>query len=323
MNIVDYVLGALDVRLYPTQLFMLKLMYGVPLSTQARIEFTHPLTDVRRSYTEPEYLRFLYDEGRCNIAEQNGPRGTTVMAMGRRAGKTLLLGVTAAYAAHRLVEMNDPQARYGFPACTTIAIRTIAPSFDAAKINHYEVGRYVRRDPVAGVFVEAVGKNYLTVRTPADVQRRGIVPGMGPYIDESTPSSRISIRSHAAGQHRLHGYHVFHAGFDELAYMQDAREHYMAVSPTQAAFFQRGENNVPIGPIEATCLVASTHSGRDTYFYELYQRGFQYPEVQLLSLQIPTWEINPTLPADFYRAERDRDPKGFYMDYGAYSYEAA
>jgi hypothetical protein len=317
MNITEYVSGALDRRLFPTQAFVLKMMYGEPLSKASRIDFTHPITGVRRSYTEPEYLRFLYDEGRCNIAEQDGPRNHMTLAMGRRAGKTSLLGMTAAYAVHRLIALEDPQAHYGLHPGNSMFVMTVALDRGQAQINHNEVGGLLRCDPTTNLFIEAAERSRITLRTPHDVARRGVVPGFGPMVSETTPKSRIVVTSRPANICGFHGIRASHVGIDEMAYLPDAKDIYNAVVPGMACHYPVNREGGPGGPSDATLVMASTPHGKSGKFYELFRLGFEYPEARYLSLRIPTWELNPTLGPDYYLKMYKDDPCQFLVEHGA------
>ena len=61
----------LNMNLFPVQRVILKAHYGVRLNDDPSNKFT--ITDWKREnprqFTEAEYLRYLVDEGRCNISE--------------------------------------------------------------------------------------------------------------------------------------------------------------------------------------------------------------------------------------------------------------
>ena len=70
-NVLQYAEASwgLDMGLYPVQRFIVKLYYNMPLDDKIRDIF---VTDMFKSrvlyeFTEVEYLKFLYSEGRCNI----------------------------------------------------------------------------------------------------------------------------------------------------------------------------------------------------------------------------------------------------------------
>ena len=90
-NILEYIEApwGLAMRPFPAQRFIIKLYYHLPLDDRNK---TISITDMFNrktlySFTEKEYLEFLYNEGRCNIKEQDHERRELILAIGRRAGK--------------------------------------------------------------------------------------------------------------------------------------------------------------------------------------------------------------------------------------------
>lgn len=90
-NILEFIESdwGLTMNLFPVQKFIVKLYYHLPLEAKEKVI---EITDMFRSkvlhrFTEVEYLRFLYDEGRCNIREQDHERRELILAIGRRGGK--------------------------------------------------------------------------------------------------------------------------------------------------------------------------------------------------------------------------------------------
>lgn len=86
----------LGLRLYPVQRFLVKLYYNLPLSDKLpeakneRIQITDMFrTKVLHTFTEVEYLHFLYNEGRCNIGVQDHMRRQLILPIGRRGGKCI------------------------------------------------------------------------------------------------------------------------------------------------------------------------------------------------------------------------------------------
>lgn len=92
LNVLEFIdtFQILPFGLYPVQKFILKVYYNIPLDDK---EKTIKITDrfgreVKHEFTEKEYLRFLYDQGRCNIKEQDGKsRNELILVCGRRSGK--------------------------------------------------------------------------------------------------------------------------------------------------------------------------------------------------------------------------------------------
>ena len=112
-NVIEYVESSWGVgmRLYPVQRFIVKLYYHIPLDDR---EKTINISDMFNQeivyrFTEKEYLKYLFDEGRCNIEEQDHDRRELVLAIGRRGGKTMLSSLFASYEIYRLLNLENPQ----------------------------------------------------------------------------------------------------------------------------------------------------------------------------------------------------------------------
>src|SRR5271163_4930747 len=129
-TVLEYIESSwgLSMRLYPAQRFIVKLYYNLPLDDRTP---SIPITDmfnttVLRTLTEKDYLKYLYDEGRCNISVQDHERRELVLAIGRRGGKTTLSGIFASYEVYRLLNLYNPQEYYGLPNGNRIQIISVA-----------------------------------------------------------------------------------------------------------------------------------------------------------------------------------------------------
>jgi hypothetical protein len=92
LSIIDFIerFKLLPNGLFPVQKFILKLYYNIPLDDKEKvIKITDRFnTRTLHELTEVEYLKFLYDQGRCNIGVQDGNvRHELILVLGRRSGK--------------------------------------------------------------------------------------------------------------------------------------------------------------------------------------------------------------------------------------------
>lgn len=116
LNIIDYIESpyGLNIRPYPLQKFIIKLYYHLPLEDK---EKTIVITDMFRErvlyrFTEKETLEYLYNEGRCNIKEQDHPRRELVLVCGRRSGKCVK-DDTLVYTSDGLVPIGSLGSKIG------------------------------------------------------------------------------------------------------------------------------------------------------------------------------------------------------------------
>ena len=127
-DIIEFVdslwgLGGTTFRLYPVQRAILKMTYGIELEdTEPCIAVWGSLDregwregwrrEERHMLTEVEYLRYLYESGRCNIGEviPGHERRELVLAVGRRSGKCIAGDslVLTGNGIFRIEELGDP-----------------------------------------------------------------------------------------------------------------------------------------------------------------------------------------------------------------------
>jgi len=304
MDLLEYADQA--TRLYPVQRFVLKVMAGVPLTdTNKDIRVTDKFAEqTLYRFTEAEYLKYLHDQGRASKATVETPAFNTVLACGRRSGKTTLHSLVAAHAVHRLMSMDDPQRRYGMLPNSRIRVASVSYCKDGAIRMHEEASRFIQQDEMSKRLIEPYG-------TSSKLRLRA---GEG-YVEAVFKSSV------AKG---LRGSNIFHAGIDEMAYFEDGgRDVYQAISPALAQFHPVQKEGSNIAPLESSMFVTSTPRGRSGFFSEVYRHSF-HPEYlgSGVSLQIPTWEMNPTLHGGFLRYQYNTDPT-FMSEYGAEFSETA
>jgi hypothetical protein len=134
-SVLDYIEQpwGLNMKLFPAQRFLVKLYYNLELDSKMPEDLNQRIqvpdmfkTKILWEFSEIEYLKFLYEEGRCNIGAQDHDRRELVLPIGRRGGKTTLSGIFASYEVYRLLNLYNPQAYYGLPNGNRIQIISVA-----------------------------------------------------------------------------------------------------------------------------------------------------------------------------------------------------
>lgn len=339
-NILEYIeqTWGLGMRLYPAQKFLVKLYYYLPLEEREQtIEIRDMFgTKVLYNFTEQEYLHYLYNEGRCNIGEQDHERRELVLALGRRAGKTSLSGIFASYEVYRLLNLYNPQAYYGLPNGNRIQIISVATDKDQAGLLFNEVTTHLAK---CDYFKPHVANNTLThiqFRTPYDIEQYGPTARHqnGKFVSfNGKATMRVTFKSCVAKGLRGAGNVV--VILDEMAHFQDkgqssAKDIYDAVTPSTAAFSpktldERGQL-MPIKkadgttyPVESRVISISSPLNKSGKFYDLFHLAMSKGpgSENILAIQAPTWEVNPTLPPSYYRQKYHADPAVFMTEHGA------
>ena len=312
----------LQMRLFPVQKVILKAHYGIPLEDKVP---TINLSDWRREsfrkVTEAEYLQHLYDEGRCNIntVVKGKERREMILSIGRRSGKTTISACIAAYETYKLISKGDPQAYYGLPHSNNIQIISVATDKDQAGLLYQEVSGHYRNCSFFSPYTANNTQSYARFQTPKDIERTGS------YIDDPTAKATLKITFRSCVAKGLRGAGNIVVILDEVAHFTDkgqsgAEAVYNAVTPSTSAFSAKDPNDsrVPVGPVEGRIISISSPLGRQGQFYKLFQIAMQGGRASenMLAIQAPTWEVNPTVPASEFEKHYIKDTTVFFTEYG-------
>jgi hypothetical protein len=285
--------------LFPVQRFVLKVIGGEELSKTGKDIRVTDMFNERDlfQFSEAEYLRYLFNEGRASVGELTARVPISVLAVGRRAGKSVLHGIAAAHAVHKLMSLDSPQRHYGLYPKSRIRVSVVSEGKEASLMVKSLAQGLVEHDEMSKRCVES--STLSTIRLRA---------GEG-YVD---------MRFKSAKDKGLRGAANYHIGLDELAYIKNARDVYNMVVPSLGQFSPlRKEGSAP-KPIESTLFAASTPRHNSDFFHTLFRTWF-HPEMRHvgISLRIPTWEMNPTLASSWLRLEHQIDTGRFMQEYGA------
>jgi len=320
LNIIDFIdkFKLLPYGLFPVQRFIVKLYYNIPLDA---VNKTVKITDkfgvnVLHDFTEVEYLEHLYESGRCNIRVQDGrERRELILVLGRRAGKSELSSIFAAYELYKLLYRGFPQSYYGMPSASEIRVLCVANDKEQASIvfgnmqGHLEAVDYFKES------VANTTQTFLKFRTEHDKKKFG--------RDGKASLGAIFKSSIAKG---LRGRGVICAILDEIAFFVDngkssAERVYRAIYPSLAQFSPKDPKNrhIPLGPSEGRMILISSPDAKDGFFFRQYQKAMAKDKgsENMLVVQAPTWEVNPTLSKEYYDVEYHKDPATFMTEHGA------
>ena len=344
----------LGLRLFPVQRVIIKAHYGMALDDNAlgipldtRITRAHPdwqdswaeflddegfyrwrivVTDFRREnircMTEAGYLRYLYDEGRCNIREviPGKQRREMVLSVGRRSGKTLITSCIVAYETYQLLLKGNPQKHYGSSQSNVIQLISVATDRDQAGLLYREASGHFGKCDYFRPYAANATQSFATFQTPYDIEN------YGSYKDNPKARYSINVTFRSCVAKGLRGGANILVALDEVAHFGEkgqasADEVYQAVEPSTRTFSPKDPNNTtrPIGENEGRIILISSPLGRQGLFYKQYQLGFGNNKAadNLLCIQAPTWEVNPTVPAETFVASYLKDPNVFFTEFGA------
>lgn len=338
-NVLQYVESpwGLNMKLYPVQRFIVKLYYGMTLDEKLPEDETRRIrisdmfnTKTLYTFTEKEYLSYLFNEGRCNIGEQDHVRRQLTLPIGRRAGKTTLSAVFASYELYRLLSLRNPQQYYGLPNGNRIQIISVATDKDQAGLLFNDVTSHMAKCEFFQPYIANNTLSYVQLRTPYDIERFGptVRHSDGKFTSFNGKAS-IRVTFKASISKGLRGSGNIVIILDEIAHFQDkgkssAKDIYDAITPSTAAFSPKNqETGLPVnGPetdTDARVICISSPLNKSGKFYELYHLGMSRGpgSENMLVIQAPTWEVNPTIPTSYYREKYHEDPAVFMTEHGA------
>lgn len=339
-NILEYIEQpwGLQLKLFPAQRFVVKLFYNIPLDetlpedTDRQIKVTDMFnTKVLYTFTEREYLDYLFNEGRCNISTQDHDRRELILALGRRSGKTTLSGIFASYEVYRLLNLWNPQQFYGLPNGNRIQIISVATDKDQASLLFNEVTSHLTRCDYFKPFVSSDTMSRYDFRTPYDIEKFGSIKRHGDSgkFESLHGKATLRVTFRPCVAKGLRGAGNIMVILDEVAHFQNkgqasAKDIYDAVTPSTAAFSEKNQDTgLPIDgqstEVDSRIVLISSPLGKSGKFYELYDLAMSGGEgsENLLAIQAPTWEINPTVPTSYYKQKYHADPTVFAVEHGA------
>lgn len=278
---------------------------------------------------QPDVLRrveILTDRGRHHF-------GTVVFIGGRRGGKGHLGALISARQLHRLIAMDDPQARYGIAPGKQLRTLITATTYPQARDNQFaDLFHLLTRGACFRDYLALATKNHVTLWAPADRRR----------IEESGRRDRrleleqASLRASAISPNSsgARGSACTCLVFDEYAHSLEGTESvrtgeqvYRALVPSLGQVHPDGMVYIPTSPWT-----------KETHAYRLYEMALEvddsgeprYPDILLIHL--PSWggyedafdlEATegrvfvsvPMAPDDRVAREEDSDPVSYGVEY--------
>ena len=322
-NIIEFVESkwGLGMTLFPVQRVILKAHYGLKLDDEKTFKISGWRRNDWEIHTEKSYLKKLYDDGRCNIGEviEGKQRREMILSIGRRSGKTTISACIAAYETYKLIKLGDPQKYYGLPSSNNIQIISVATDKDQAGLLYQEVSGHYRNCAFFGPYTANNTLSYARFQTPEDVER------YGRYIENASAKATLKVTFRSCVAKGLRGAGNICVILDEVAHFTDkgqsgAEEVYNAVVPSTSAYSPKDPKDPtkPIGEVDGRVILISSPLGRQGLFYNLFQIGMRGGKASenMLCVQAPTWEVNPTVPAQEFEKHFLKNSAVFFTEYG-------
>ena len=313
--------------LFPVQKFILKAFYNLPLDDTTRnIKVPKSWRQAQSAkpedfyqFTEVEYMRYLYNEGRCNIKEQGHERHELVLPIGRRSGKSLISSMIAAYEIYRLLRKINPQRYYGIQDGAEISISTIATTKDQSQILYNAVRNHFQNCEFFSPYLSHDTQSYVRFQTPYDIDQTGDADDGG--------RASVQIKFFSSVSSGIRGLANLVIILDEVAFFKQkgnssADAVYQAASPSVATFAAADPNGGQEAinkQSEGRIILISSPFNKDGLFYNKYEQSKMGGSAakDILMVQAPTWEVNPQVPIGFLENAHGKDPVAFATEFGA------
>jgi len=304
--------------LYPVQRFILNVYYGLELDGGSNRDIIiNDKFNEKQLYrfNEVEYADYLYNEGRLNRRiDKFFPN--IIMVVGRRGGKTMLTSCIIAYETYRLLNKFSPQEHYGIMPEDEIRFTCLSTSRETASILYNMVVGHIERSEYFRKFRTKPTSQWLKFRTQRDIDRYGV---------RGRPS--INVRIAPCNAKGLRGPGNMIVGLDEMAFFftdessgkkkgagtgHDDKAVYEAVTPSVAKF-----KDPVTGEPDGKIIAISSPGPKSGKFYEEFERGFEDDCDDLLVIQAPSWELDPSLSSSYLRNKYKQNPISFRGEFGA------
>jgi hypothetical protein len=307
------------------------MIYGLELDDRETFEISDWTGQKTRTFTESSYLQYLFDEGRSSVRDVQ-PKGCkeAFLALGRRSGKSHLESLLVAYEAYRQLMRICPQDFYGFHRSACLQVTWVVPNQDFVRYAIRELEGVALRSDLFQPYLDSVSNSLVKLDAPLyklvkDYEQFrpywknlmdtvGFPPPPQWLEDEVTRGlsrSQMRIWVKSCRTRSLQGSASTAVFLSEMAHYPDDvdQDVYNSLTPSLWGLPKEPGKLISISSPSLT-------RGR---FYQLYQMGMT-PGVatqNMLSMRIPTWEMNPTIPASELQKYKDQDEKHFRCEVGA------
>lgn len=317
-------------ELWPMQRIVLKMFYRGTRGNE-HIQLTEEEIRVLEDIAKNEDLDYKVEYGGFSQVIEKyhrwTPFRTLQLIMGRRSSKTMMVSIIAAYEAYKLLVTpgGDPHKFYGLPPEKPIAIINVAVSEQQAYDPLFlEVQARINNSPFfqdkINHKVDQKGRIYLLTDSDKKKNAERKEKGQSMLLDGS-----IILMSGHSNSASLRGKAAICILFDEIAHFlntsgkQSADEVYNALVPSTQQFGTDGK-----------IVLLSDPRGKDGIFHRLFEMSQErledkagkiaWPNDNILSLQLPTWRMNPdpNFGKDFLETtEKNKDPLAFMSSWAA------
>tara|TARA_B100000745_G_scaffold300398_1_gene254229 strand:+ start:11386 stop:13188 length:1803 start_codon:yes stop_codon:yes gene_type:complete len=310
----------LNVKMWPAQKWILKMLYGIPLSPKRQRVTIDGKTyrgipvhdrfmmDLKYELSEVEFLEYLYNEGRCNVKEQDLNHNFTEMLLcvGRRGSKSAMTAMIVTYEIYKMLNRYNPHEYFQMLNAGMISLSIVATSSKQAAGLYKTVRQFISNSRFFDKYIARDTEEVMSFRTQANIDKDGPLCG-----------GTVEMLFRPAIGRGLRGPANLMCIFDEFAHFveegqQSAYECYEAATPSTATF-----KNPTTKEPEGKVVEISSPLNKAGEFYKHFRDGMEGKAPQRLVIQAPSWEINPTIPSKYLHQKYQANPPMFMVEFGA------
>jgi hypothetical protein len=301
----------LGIKLYPAQRVITKITFGIPADYKPQmVPVWDPLKEkLKYTLSEKDFISYLYNEGRCNIADWDLiPKrgfGTTVIFAGRRGGKSQVVSAIAGTTLRNLLSINDPQDYYNVVQGSTIDFTMLGTDEMSSSRLYEKLQADVNRCPFFTPYIRGNGATEMTFVSEADRHRRDVKPSI---TVAAFPCTTNAVRGPSSYFLALDEFQHFKSGKDT-----NSADLYKAATPSTSNFPSKEDPNIA----DSRILVISSPLGRIGKMYELHKQALDEGiSSDIFTIRLSTAEMNPGLPASKLRQDFKENPESFPAEFG-------
>jgi hypothetical protein len=320
LNGIDFLEGdsGPKVTLYPVQRFIYKCILGVPLDYKegtiiVKDKFAE---EVLYTFTEREYLDYLYSEGRINVEDwQDLPeRGfnEAVIFAGRRGGKSQLVSAIADFKLYKLLSIRSPHEHFGLVEGSPIEFTFLAQDNSGANRLYDKFKSDINSCPFFSPYLRKTpGSKSMEFVTEADKDKRDVIPS-------------IKIGAWPCTTNAVRGPSSYFLALDEFAHFRNEKgsnsdEVYEAAAPATMNF-----TSTETGLLESLILTITSPWKREGKAYDLHAEAMKHgPDSGIFTLMCSSAEMNPRSNSEYLRKKAISAALTWKAEYGGQFLDSA
>lgn len=269
-------------------------------------------------YDPVEFVVEDHDE----VYDLNVPEGESFVANGLTNHNTTISACISAYETYKLINKGNPQRYYGLAPSNPIRLLSVATGKDQAGLLYEEVSHHFAKCSFFKRYTANNTLSYARFQTPYDIEE------FGSYVENPRARASVRVSFAACNAKSLRGPGNIVIILDEVAHFLEqggssAEEVYTALSPSNKTFTPKDAFGNPADgddtESEGRIIMISSPLGKQGLFYDKFKQAMNGGDStrNMLAVQAPTWEVNPTMSAAAFKEEYAFDPRKFQVEFGA------